>query len=65
MRLWWLLWDNKGMDVLVMTTINTFIQLLSIIRNSVKAIGLWAPLYALKAAGFGCGNQTTGALISA
>ena len=31
--------------------------------NSVKAIGLWAPLYALRAAGFGCGNQTAGAFM--
>ena len=26
MRLWWLLWDNKGMDVFVITTSNTFVK---------------------------------------
>ena len=60
------MWDNDGMDACVMTTNNRLIKeknTLLTATNSVKAIGSWAPLYAMRAAGFCWGNWTTGAFL--
>ena len=50
----------------IMTTSNTFMKnkiTSDQKKKCVKAIGLWAPFYALRTAGFGCGNQTAGAFM--
>ena len=48
------MWDNDGMGACVMTTNNRLIKeknTLLTATNSVKAIGSWDPLYAMRAAG--------------
>ena len=64
MKLWQLVWYNEGMDVFVMATSITFMKkLLLTATNGLKAIGLWAPLYAMRAAEFCWADYTTGAFL--
>ena len=55
------------MNVLLVVITNTSMPWLSpksrLEINGVKATGLWAPFYAIRTAGFGCGNQTAGAFM--